>query len=57
VVTLVWRDWMEMLTGVDPDGHSGSVEWLVVAALTSATVGLSLLARREWRRMHPHTVG
>jgi len=57
VLTLVWRDWIETLTGADPDHHSGSAEWLVVAALLISAAVLSLLARREWRRLHPRTAG
>jgi hypothetical protein len=56
-LTLVWRDWIEALTGVDLDHHTGSLEWLVVATLAISAIGLSLLARREWRRLHPRAVG
>jgi hypothetical protein len=49
LLTLVWRDWIEKLTGLDPDGGSGSVEWVVVALLFAVAVWLSVLARREWR--------
>lgn len=50
VVTIFWQDWIEALTGVDPDHHSGSVEWLIVAALALVCVLASLAGRTEWRR-------
>ncbi|WP_030264758.1 hypothetical protein [Streptomyces sp. NRRL B-24484] len=50
VVTLAWPDWIESVFGVDPDEHSGALEWLIVAVAVCATVGFSLLARAEWRR-------
>jgi hypothetical protein len=50
IVTLVWRDWIEIVFGVDPDEHSGSIEWLVVAALLVTSIGLFVSARIEWRR-------
>jgi hypothetical protein len=49
LLTLLWKDWIELVFGVDPDRHSGSLEWLVASALLAAAVGLSLAARREWR--------
>jgi hypothetical protein len=50
VLTLVWEDWIEIVFGVDPDNHSGSLEWLVVAVCLCATVVFWVLARQEWRR-------
>jgi apolipoprotein N-acyltransferase len=58
VLTLVWRDWIEEIFGVDPDQHSGALEWAVVAVAVCATLLFSLLARGEWRRaraLHPRT--
>jgi hypothetical protein len=49
-LTLVWPDWLEALTGVSPDRHSGSFEWLVVGWLVAVTVTLAGLARAEARR-------
>jgi hypothetical protein len=50
VLTLAWPDWIEGVFGVDPDRHSGSLEWTSVAICCVTALGLSALARREWRR-------
>jgi hypothetical protein len=52
-ITPFWRDWLEGLTGLDPDRHNGAVEWLVVAALAVCFVAVGLAARSEWRRARP----
>jgi hypothetical protein len=51
VLTLVWKDWIELVFGVDPDGHDGSLEWLIVLALLASTVTFAALARKKWRRV------
>ena len=51
VLTLMVPDWIEAVVRVDPDQHSGSFEWVIVAVLAVTTVVSSLLARREWRRL------
>lgn len=50
IVTLVWRDWIEDVFGVDPDQHSGSLEWLIVIALLAIALISAALARTEWSR-------
>jgi hypothetical protein len=50
VITLISREWIEFMFGVDPDGGSGSLEWSIVLAAVSLTVLLSAMARYEWRR-------
>ena len=50
LATLIWRDWIEAVFGVDPDQHSGALEWAIVALTLGATVAFSLLARGEYRR-------
>lgn len=49
IITLLWRDWIEVLLRVDPDAHSGRLEWLMVAALVAAAVACGSVARRDWR--------
>jgi hypothetical protein len=50
VLTLVWKDWIEIVFGIDPDNHSGSLEWLIVIMCLCITVISSVAARQEWRR-------
>jgi hypothetical protein len=50
VLTLISREWIELLFKVDPDGGDGSLEWAIVAVLLVATVVFAWLARVEWRR-------
>jgi hypothetical protein len=52
-VTLVWRDWIEFVFGVDPDHHSGSLEWLVAAGFLVAAIVCAGLAVVEFRRPAP----
>jgi hypothetical protein len=48
-LTLVVPDWLEEVSGVDPDAHSGAVEWLIALAFAAVAAVLAVLARREWR--------
>ena len=50
VITLVQRDWIEIVFGVDPDNRNGTLEWLIVGALLVVTITLFTLASYEWRR-------
>lgn len=50
LLTALWREWIEVLFRVDPDGGSGSLER---ALLVGSSVAFALfvgLAARGWRR-------
>lgn len=49
ILTIFWRDWIEALTGWDPDHHNGSAEWVVVAILLVVAAVVGALARRDWK--------
>jgi hypothetical protein len=53
LLALAWRQWIEVIFSVDPDRHSGSLEWLIPAALFAAAVTFGCLARHQWRRIAP----
>jgi hypothetical protein len=50
VVTLISREWIELLTDWDLDRGSGALEWAIVIVIAMATVVFGLLARAAWRR-------
>jgi hypothetical protein len=55
--TLLWRDWIEIVFGVDPDHGDGSLEWLIMAATATSAIVAFLLARADWRRLHAPAEG
>jgi hypothetical protein len=50
VVTVISREWIEIVFRVDPDGGSGALEWTIVASLGVIAATGALVARAEWRR-------
>jgi hypothetical protein len=50
VVTLFVPDWIEVVTGAEPDHGSGTLEVLIVLALAIASVVLTLVAYADHRR-------
>ena len=55
VVTLFWRDWIEIVFRVDPDHGNGSFEWLLVGVMAVAAITCSILARLDWQRAQEAT--
>lgn len=53
IATLISREWIEVIFGVDPDGGDGSLEWVIALVLLAASVIFAMLARAEWRRAVP----
>lgn len=51
LLTIFWRDWIEALTGWDPDRHNGAFEVTIIAVLALTSVVAGVLARRMWRQM------
>jgi len=52
VTTLVSREWIELVFGVDPDHGSGTLEWAILVALAAIAIASLSWARSEWRRVH-----
>jgi tetrahydromethanopterin S-methyltransferase subunit E len=50
VITLMWREWIEIVFDVNPDRGNGWLEWLIVGVLSAVMITLFVLARYEWRR-------
>lgn len=51
VLTLIRRDWIEAVLGVDPDAGSGALEWLITGGFLVIALTCGFLARRQWRRL------
>ena len=49
VITPFFSDWIEAISGWDPDQHDGTVESWIVLGIFAATLVIFALARREWR--------
>jgi hypothetical protein len=49
ILTGIWPDWIESLTGWDPDHGDGQAEWLIVLVFAVVTVAVFALARRDLR--------
>lgn len=51
LMTVLWRDWIEIIFGIDPDNGDGSAEWKIAIGAAALTVVFAVLARIEWRRL------
>ena len=55
VLTMVWPDWIEALTGFNPDHGNGSAEEFITAVFAGAAVLAGGLAGMDWR--HANAAG
>jgi hypothetical protein len=49
VITLIWRNWIELAFKIELDAGTGSLEWSIVGVLFVVTIALFLLARYQGR--------
>jgi hypothetical protein len=54
VLTLVFPEWIEATTGLEPDSGSGALELVVAGAFLVAAVVSGVLAHRNQRRLAAH---
>jgi hypothetical protein len=50
LMTAIVPDWIEFVSGWDPDQGDGLAEWLIVSGLCFVTIMLIMAAKQEWRR-------
>jgi uncharacterized membrane protein len=50
LITPIFPDWIEFVSGWDPDQHDGSVERMIVVGLFIVTIAMVAAATVEWRR-------
>jgi hypothetical protein len=50
LLTLITREWIELIFGVDPDRGSGALEWAIALTLLAVAALSFALAHREWKR-------
>lgn len=50
ILTTIWPNWFEALSGSDPDNGDGSFEWVITLSLALTAVAMAVIARWEWRR-------
>jgi len=50
LITPFFPDWIEAVSGWDPDQHDGSVERMIVVGLCLVSIAIFSLAAVEWRR-------
>jgi len=48
VLTLLFQEWIEVVFGVEPDGGSGTIEWLASCGFLLVTIATIIVARVEY---------
>jgi hypothetical protein len=51
LLTIVWKDWIELIFRIDPDNGSGAAEWGIALAALALAVVFAVAARIEWRHL------
>lgn len=51
IVTLINAEWIEELTGLEPDAGSGALEWAIVVGFAVASAACGALVRRDHQRL------
>jgi ABC-type thiamin/hydroxymethylpyrimidine transport system permease subunit len=51
VLTLVIPQWVEELTGLEPDAGSGALEWIIAGVFLLAAAVCAVMACRDYRRL------
>jgi hypothetical protein len=57
VLTWLWRDWIEAVTGLSPDNRDGSLERELVSAFCVLCLVAGLAAHGEWVRIRAQQTG
>jgi hypothetical protein len=50
LITPIFPNWIEFVSGWDPDQHDGSIENIIVVGLFVTTIAMVAVAAIEWRR-------
>ncbi|HEU0026888.1 MAG TPA: hypothetical protein VFQ25_07205 [Ktedonobacterales bacterium] len=50
MITVTHSDWIELVSGFDPDMGSGALEWALGAGLTLVVIAAIVMMRYEWAR-------
>jgi hypothetical protein len=52
LLTLLWRDWIELVFRVDPDAGNGALEWAFAAVALGVAAASGAVAHRDRPRAH-----